>query len=88
MPRFPNDAHKRRVIKTLQSLGFEIVREGNHVAMRRANSDLITHQAHPGTGGFLGARASSPRRAAPNVCAGKMPALPGGPDPVSPVGPG
>ena len=39
MPRFPNDAHKRRVIKALQLLGFEIVREGNHVAMRRVNPD-------------------------------------------------
>ena len=39
MPRFPNDARNRRVVKTLQSLGFEIVREGNHVAMRRVNRD-------------------------------------------------
>ena len=37
MPRFPSDANRRRVIKTLQALGFEIVREGNHVAMRRNN---------------------------------------------------
>ena len=34
MPRFPSDAHKRRVIKALQALGFETVREDNHVAMR------------------------------------------------------
>ncbi len=39
MPRFPVDAPKRRVIKTLQLLGFEIVREGNHIAMLRDNPD-------------------------------------------------
>lgn len=39
MPRFPVDAPKRRVIKTLQLLGFEIVREGNHIAMSRDNPD-------------------------------------------------
>ena len=49
MPRFPSDAHKRRVIKTLQALGFEIVREGNHVAMRRENPDgSVTPLTMPG----------------------------------------
>ena len=49
MPRFPSDAHKRRVIKTLQALGFEIVREGNHVAMRRKNPDgSVTPLTMPG----------------------------------------
>ena len=33
-------------------------------------------------------RASSPRRAAPDVCAGKMPALPGDPEPVRTARPG
>lgn len=33
MSRFPVDAPIRKVVKTLESLGFKIVREGNHIAM-------------------------------------------------------
>ena len=39
MPRFPADAPLGRVIKTLERLGFQIVREGNHIAMVRENPD-------------------------------------------------
>ena len=39
MSRFLVDAPLPRVIKTLQRLGFQIVREGNHIAMLRANPD-------------------------------------------------
>lgn len=39
MQRFPVDAPKRRVLETLEILGFEIVREHEHIALRRRNAD-------------------------------------------------
>ena len=39
MPKFPVDAPIRKVIKTLERLGFRVVREGNHIAMERENPD-------------------------------------------------
>jgi predicted RNA binding protein YcfA (HicA-like mRNA interferase family) len=39
MAKFPVDAPITRVVKTLQQLGFRLVREGNHIAMERENSD-------------------------------------------------
>ena len=39
MSRFPVDAPLPRVIKTLQRLGFQIVRDVNHIAMLRTNPD-------------------------------------------------
>lgn len=39
MQRFPRDAPKEKVIITLKKLTFEIVREGNHIAMVRKNKD-------------------------------------------------
>jgi hypothetical protein len=39
MPSFPSDAPKARIIKTLESLGFQVVREREHIAMARENAD-------------------------------------------------
>ncbi|MFH0725468.1 MAG: type II toxin-antitoxin system HicA family toxin [Pseudomonadota bacterium] len=39
MPKFPIDAPIQRVIQSLEMLGFSMVREGNHIAMIRDNSD-------------------------------------------------
>ena len=37
--KFPKDASKQKVIKTLESLGFSIVRIGAHISMIRENQD-------------------------------------------------
>lgn len=39
MARFPRDAPRRKVVRALGELGFEVVREGSHIAMRRKNDD-------------------------------------------------
>lgn len=39
MPKFPVDVSQRKIIKTFEKLGFNLVRIGNHIAMRRQNPD-------------------------------------------------
>lgn len=39
MPSFPTDAPKRRVLRALHQLGFAVVREAEHIALRRENAD-------------------------------------------------
>ena len=40
--KFPTDAPKRKVIQSLEILGFRIVREREHIAMIRKNHDGST----------------------------------------------
>ncbi len=51
MTKFPIDAPKRRVVKTLETLGFRIVREKEHISMERENPDgsktPLTMPNHP-----------------------------------------
>ncbi len=37
--KFPKDAHRRKVIKTFENLGFRIVRMGERISMVRENPD-------------------------------------------------
>lgn len=37
--KFPRDAQKQKVIRTLEILGFRILRVGNHISMERTNPD-------------------------------------------------
>ena len=51
MPKFPVDAPKRRVLKALGALGFELVADREHIAMIRRNADgsstPLTMPNHP-----------------------------------------
>ena len=51
MSKFPVDAPIRKVVKLFELLGFELIREGNHIAMLRENSDgtrtPLTMPNHP-----------------------------------------
>lgn len=51
MPKFPVDAPKQRVIKTLEILGFRLIREKEHVSMERITPDgtktPLTMPNHP-----------------------------------------
>ena len=39
MPKFPVDAPKAKVIKTLELLGFSMIREREHIVMIKNNED-------------------------------------------------
>ncbi len=61
--KFPIYAPKRRVIRTLELLGFKIVREREHIAMHRSNADgSVTHSAKSfDAQGFDASRRLQPR---------------------------
>lgn len=50
MAKFPVDAPKKKVVKALQMLGFQTVREKEHIGMARKNPDgsqvLLTMPNH------------------------------------------
>ena len=39
MAKFPVDVPRDRILRAFERLGFHVVREGNHIAMSRDNSD-------------------------------------------------
>ena len=39
MAKFPVDAPKAKVLRTLANLGFQIVREREHISLARSNAD-------------------------------------------------
>jgi predicted RNA binding protein YcfA (HicA-like mRNA interferase family) len=39
MAKFPVDAPKRKVVKALEILGFQLIREREHISMMRENID-------------------------------------------------
>lgn len=39
MGKFPKDASRARVVSALEALGFQVVREREHIAMIRQNAD-------------------------------------------------
>jgi len=51
MKKFPTDAPRQRVIKSLEILGFRVIREKEHISMERTNPDgtktPLTMPNHP-----------------------------------------
>jgi len=44
--KFPVDAPRSRVVRALEVLGFQIVRDREHISMRRTNADGHHNPAH------------------------------------------
>ena len=39
MPKFPVEAPKKRVVRAFEALGFEVIRDREHIVMKRENED-------------------------------------------------
>ena len=68
MARFPKDAPRRKVVRALGELGFEVVREGSHIAMRRRSA-----VARCGSGTAMRQPGSSIRTEQTNFAADRFP---------------
>jgi len=45
--KFPVDVHNKKAIKTLEYLGFELVRKGNHLSFIKINNGTVTKLTLP-----------------------------------------
>jgi len=39
LSKFPRDATKAKILAVLKRLGFEVIRQGNHISLQRRNPD-------------------------------------------------
>jgi predicted RNA binding protein YcfA (HicA-like mRNA interferase family) len=47
--KFPVDAPAHRIVRALQALGFELIRQGNHLSLSRSEPDgTVTPMTLPG----------------------------------------
>ncbi len=77
MPKFPVDAPKQKVVKSLEILGFKMIREREHISMERINTDgtktPLTIPNHPKASPFFcGRNVSNNYEAKPLATLGRV----------------